>query len=378
MTQTHKQQNFYSVISVCCLAMCAFLANIASAQTSYVTTHSELQTAINNAKPGDEIVIKKSITLVNTKALKSKPVPFKPDDSAWAYFQINNISGTEKQPIILRGESEKSSEFPTLLGQGILNKKYVLHFVKSDYWLVKNIRVNNEEKGIMLDQSNHNVFDNIEISNIGHAAMHFRSSSSDNVLKNCLIKDTGMNTEQAGYGEGVYVGFHNGHQKSPQDNSDHNLIGGCTFGPNITAEAIDIKAGTVGTIIEHNIFSGAGGGTSVKPAANSFIDIKGTDVTVRHNIFNLDGSSYIDHLLRSADEHQRSNIYRNKLNLKAEFAMYEAAKATIHSNENERIDGGNSSAVKNAEKQGNVVSFKNEALDTSTPIAQTYIGFNFN
>ncbi|WP_448250187.1 right-handed parallel beta-helix repeat-containing protein [Thalassotalea agariperforans] len=374
MIKTTVQQG----LSVACLLTFMFFSAKTLAEVTLVSSSTELQEAINNAKPGDEIVIKKSLILSQSKTLKSQPVPFKPTNTVGAYFQIKNISGTAAKPIILRGESDKSSEFPTLLGQGVLDKNYVLHFVQSNYWVVQNLRVSNEEKGIMLDQANYNVFDNIEISNIGHEAIHFRSSSSYNVLKNCLIKDTGVNAEQAGYGEGIYVGYHNGHQKTPQDNSDHNHIGGCTFGPNITGEAIDIKAGTKGTLIEHNIFSGAGGGTNVKPAANSFIDIKGTDVTVRYNTFNLDGSSYINHLLRSADEHKRSNIYGNTLNLKTEFAMYEAAKATIHSVDNKRLDGGNSSATKSTKKQVNVVQRKNEALEALTAKTQTYRGFNFN
>ena len=379
MLDKNKLKRFPLVFSLCSVAVIPLLSFSSQAKISQVSTQAELQAAITSAQPGDEIVIKKSIKLSGDKLYPSQPIPFSPTRTVNAYFQVKGVSGTKDKPIILRGESEKSSEFPALLGQGVLNARYALHFVNSDYWVVKNIRVSNEEKGIMLDQSNHNVFDNIEISNIGHEAMHFRSSSSYNVLKNCLIKDTGINTAKAGFGEGIYVGYHNGHKKEPQDNSDHNVIGGCTFGPNITAEALDIKAGTKGTVIEKNVFSGAGGGTNVKPAANSFIDIKGTDVTVRHNTFNLDGSKYINHLLRSADEHKRSNVYGNTLNLKTEFAMYEAAKPLIYTSNNTRLDGGNSSATKSKKKQAHlVIGSKDEALEKLTPAMQTYQGFNFN
>lgn len=310
---------------------------------------------------------------------ESHPIPFNRQRIAFSYFQIKEVSGTAEQPIILKGESNKSSEFPTLLGQGVLNEKYVLHLVNSHYWHIKNLRISHEEKGVMLDESTHNVFDNIEITNIGHEAIHFRSSSSMNTLKNCHIKNTGLNEKKSGFGEGIYVGYHNGHQKNPQDNSDNNVIGGCTLGPNITAEAIDIKAGTKGTIIEKNTFSGAGGGTNVKPAANSFIDIKGSDVTVRHNTFNLDGSIYINHLLRSADEHKRSNVYGNILNVTPSFVMYEAAKALIYTSDNLRLDGGNNASTKSKKRLVNLaIDHKDIDLEASTPPVKTYSGFNFN
>ena len=59
----------------------------------------------------------------------------------------------------------------------------------------------------MLDGSVGTVIDGVEVFDIGDEGVHFRSCSSDGVLRNSFIHDTGRNSPQ--YGEGVYVGSAN-------------------------------------------------------------------------------------------------------------------------------------------------------------------------
>lgn len=130
---------------------------------------------------------------------------------------------------------------------------------KSAIWLL-----NSKSMGIVLD--------NIAIHNIRDEGLHFRKSSSKNILRNCHVYKTGQ--LKPGFAEAVYVGTHADNRLT--DNSDNNRIGECLFEPGITAEAIDIKAGTINTILEHNTMNGAG--ISGVNYVGSFIDMKGDEV----------------------------------------------------------------------------------------------------
>jgi hypothetical protein len=45
---------------------------------------------------------------------------------------------------------------------------------------------------------------NLKVTGVGHEGIHFQYTSSDNVVQNSEITDTGL--EYAGYGEGIYFG----------------------------------------------------------------------------------------------------------------------------------------------------------------------------
>jgi len=65
------------------------------------------------------------------------------------------------------------------------------------------------------------------------------------------------------------------------DKSNRNKAINNHFGPNIAAEAIDIKEGTEGGLIDGNTFDGTG--MSGENSADSWIDVKGDDYTISNN-----------------------------------------------------------------------------------------------
>ena len=83
---------------------------------------------------------------------------------------------------------------------------YGLH-VTGDHWRIEGLTVAHGSKGIVLDGSVGTVIDGVEVHDIGAEAVHFRTCSSDGVLRNSYIHDTGRTHPQ--YGEGVYVGSAN-------------------------------------------------------------------------------------------------------------------------------------------------------------------------
>ena len=76
--------------------------------------------------------------------------------------------------------------------------------ITGDHWRIEGLTVAHATKGIVLDGSVGTVIDGVEVFDIGDEGVHFRPCSSDGVLRNSFIHDTGRNSPQ--YGEGVYVG----------------------------------------------------------------------------------------------------------------------------------------------------------------------------
>jgi hypothetical protein len=111
-------------------------------------------------------------------------------------------------------------------------------------------------------------------------AIHLRTGSSDNLVRQVTVDRTGRG--QARFGEGIYIGSAQSnwcrYTGCAPDASDRNVIQGCRFGPGITAENIDIKEGTVGGVVEGCAFDGSGA-----TAVDSWVDVKGNGWTVRAN-----------------------------------------------------------------------------------------------
>jgi hypothetical protein len=169
---------------------------------------------------------------------------------------------------------------------------YVL-YITGDHWIIRNLKIATGKKGIMLDNANSAQITGCEISNIGEEGLHFRDGSSSGMVENCNIHDTGVVTPD--FGEGIYVGsdklkwLANGGDFDPA--TDNITIHGCTIGPNVAAESVDIKEGSTGTIVEDSTFLGAG--ISGANSADSFIDVKGNSDVIRDNTANRQNNGII-------------------------------------------------------------------------------------
>ncbi|CAF0935663.1 unnamed protein product [Brachionus calyciflorus] len=178
-------------------------------------------------------------------------------------------SGTAAKPITLIGSKQAY----------IVSTGYGIH-LKANYWILKGFSVKNCKKGIVTDSANFNVFDNLAIHHINEEAVHFRTASSDNTIKNSVIKYTGLTNP--GVGEGVYIGSSLSHWVNGQPDLSHrNKVLNNRFGPNVSAEAIDIKEGSESNLIQGNIFDGVG--MSGANYADSWIDVKGAKNIIANN-----------------------------------------------------------------------------------------------
>jgi hypothetical protein len=122
--------------------------------------------------------------------------------------------------------------------------------------------------------------DGVRVFRIGDEAIHFRDNSTDNLVRNSEISDTGL--REPGFGEGLYFGQARSNWVNGQpDRSDRNKAINNRIGPNVRAEHLDLKEGTTGGEIRGNTFDGAG--QSGANSADSWIDAKGNGYRITGN-----------------------------------------------------------------------------------------------
>lgn len=252
------------------LTICATVALLASCQsqtmdlpaadvqcptdgrTVRVATTDQLAKALGRAKPGQRIVLA--------------------DGNYRGNFTAKGPA-TRQSPIQLCGTSK------AVLNGG--TGGYTLHLDHADYWQVSGLTLSGGQKGIVLDHSNQVLLDGLRVSDTAMEAVHLRKNSSNNRIAGLQISRTGL--DSAKYGEGIYVGSAKSnwcrYTKCQPDASNGNVIVGNTIGPEVTAEAIDVKEGTSHGLISGNKFDGTG----MSAAVDSWVDVKGNDWTVGNN-----------------------------------------------------------------------------------------------
>lgn len=269
-----KKKHFITKGKTILFLSLALLANLAQAQRTINCADDDcLEAALLDAKPGDEIVLKAGVTFIGGSRSAA--------DNFSAFW--SDKDGEPGKPIILRGES--STNKPTISANRDGYSWYGINLT-GDYWVMKDFIVRRVNKGIVLDGSNNCELIDLEVFDIGQEAIHLRTGSSNNLIKGCLVRDTGKRSEKdKGFGEGIYVGSDRKAHGNFDPNCNNNIIEDCVLGPNITADTFDIKEGTEGTVIRNNTFfaSGITGANS----GDSFIDLKGTFGYVYGNTFNV-------------------------------------------------------------------------------------------
>ncbi|MFF1657546.1 right-handed parallel beta-helix repeat-containing protein [Streptomyces sp. NPDC058255] len=216
-----------------------------AAQVIEVSTAAQLKSALTSASSGDTIHLA---------------------DGTYSGNFTTTLDGTSASRITLTG----SSKAVLKAGGG-----YGLHLDGASYWTVRGITVTGGQKGIMIDSAQGVVVDTVTVHGLDMEGVHFRNSSTDGVIRNSKIYDTG--NDGRGMGEGVYVGTAGG----TSDKSDRIEITGNTIGPDVGGENVDIKEGTTGARITGNTFDGSG--LTGANYDDSWVDVKGNDVVVENN-----------------------------------------------------------------------------------------------
>ena len=263
----------------------------------YVTNTAELKAALTNVRAGDEII------------LKSGTYEDDASSGKWRVFEAA-ASGTPEQHIIIRSEDPAH---PAVLCANQPEKKCVM-YITGSYWEIRDLKIQNAAKGIFLAKSEHSIISDCEVCEIGDEAIHIIDDSSYNLVENCFIHDTG--TVNAKYGEGVYIGS----AKNATEYGfacHYNTVRGCRFGPNVSADHVDIKEYTIGNLVEYCTFDGTG--IKGENGGNSFVEIKGNDAVVRYNTGHRNGCEQqlygFDMSQQLEGWGQNAKIYENELYL---------------------------------------------------------------
>lgn len=273
----------------------ALTAPASDTHTVRVTSTEELKAALADAQAGDEIVLAGGEYIYSGSTEKG--------------FMFKSAGeGTESAPIILRSENP---EDPAILSGTAPESNTVLE-ISGDWWEIRNLKVTNAQKGIVLDHSDHTKIIGCEVYHIGSEGIHFRDNSSYCLAEDCDVHDTGV--VSPGYGEAIYVGSAKNTTAYGYD-CHYNTIRGCRLGPNVAAEHVDVKEYTIGTLIENCVFDGTGmGGMN---SSKSFVNIKGNDCILRNNTGYRNGC---DKILRAFEQNQvvdgwgqNAYVYGNKV-----------------------------------------------------------------
>ncbi|MDZ4260821.1 MAG: right-handed parallel beta-helix repeat-containing protein [Pseudomonadota bacterium] len=293
-----------------------------------VYSGQELQQAIQAAVAGDEIVLQPGgYESEATSALSG---------FANAHY-FGSANGTAQQPIVLRSSSATNRQ----VLRGTTNSKKIGLYITGDYWVVKDIVVTNSAKGIVLDNSNNSIIDNVVVHDVGEEAIHLRDNSSNNLVKNSRVYNTGLISP--GTGEAFYVGSHPGSSDGKGyvygAACHNNVIGGNTIGPGIAAEHIDIKEGTQGTIFEFNIMDGIG--ITGQNSADSFVDIKGQHAVIRGNKAYRNGESRVKNAFETHSDADQNTFIGNQVDLdgSSDYLLFASEGVNHVSSDNIRLDG---------------------------------------
>jgi hypothetical protein len=191
-------------------------------------------------------------------------------------FTINR-AGQQGSPITLRGSRN------AIINGGDTSSGYDLHLDGANFWQLVGFTITGGQKGIMTDRTSDTVMSGIDVGNTGEEGVHVGDFSSNNVLQNSVVHDTGKT--QPGFGEGLYLGtsesdWMNKSNGQP-DRSDNNKAIDNTF-KNTASENIDVKEVTSGGLIAGNSFDGSG--LSGVNFADSVMDVKGTGYRILGNV----------------------------------------------------------------------------------------------
>jgi hypothetical protein len=266
--------NIQSYMLVIAILLCThFALNGITYTCSSVT---DIQSALACVEAGDTILIQPGTYVGTLQSINGKSCHFG-----------STKAGTSSSPITIK--SANASNKAVLSGNDVAGN-YVFYIYHADYWVIENISITGAQKGIMLDRSDHTQIIKCDLYTIGMEGIHIRDGSSDCRIEDCHVSDTGLHTQ--GYGEGVYIGTDRGSWDTYDPACHDNVVTGCTFGPNVAAEHIDIKEGTRRTIVEYCTFNGTG--ITGANSATTYVSCKGIDAIVRYNTGYRNGNTIID------------------------------------------------------------------------------------
>jgi len=220
-----------------------------------VSSGNGLQNALSSARPGETIVLAPGTYNGN--------------------FVVTQ-SGTQSAPITLCGPRT------AVLSGGDIGSGYVFHLEHASWWHLMDFTITGGQKGVMADDSDHDLLYGLYVHSTGDEGIHLRDFSSHDTISHSLVRDTGLLVPF--YGEGIYVGSAHSnwcqYSGCQPDASNDDIITGNNIA-DTTAENIDIKEGTTGGQIIGNQLNGSG---MAESAATAWVNVKGNTWLIADNV----------------------------------------------------------------------------------------------
>jgi endoglucanase len=246
---------------------------------------NSLQSAMNNAMPGDVIAV-----APGTYTAAQVPITVNGGPSGsmptFAVFYGPN-AGTASQPITLTALDPSNP--PILQGPGTAVGTGYAVYVKGGYWNIQNIIAMNDSKGIVLDTCNNSLICGVEVHQTGDEGLHLRDGTSNTTVEGAWVHDTGL--VQAGFGEAFYVGSWQAADPGYNRACDHNILKNSKLGPKIGSKYANLQPGTAGNTLDTVDFEGPG--VTCANAGTSFVSNKDTSATITNCSFHFNGTSCI-------------------------------------------------------------------------------------
>lgn len=310
-----------------------------------VDTAEELQAALLNAQPNDEIRVAPG-TYTGVASLATSG-----SDTAHFY---SAQSGTAEQPIYLTAQSF----FADSVLSGADSALNTVLELTGDHWVVLGLKIENARNGIVLDSANNNAVRTVEFRNTGAQALVIRNGSSNNQVSSSRFGHTGVgiDTSETGNAEAILIGSDSAQwQSNPNtpgpwvETDNNNAIRSSFFASSIASEAIEVNEGAVGTIIEFNTFES--GSLTGMADDTSLLKVQGNETSIRYNSFyhvndvNLQEVIAVDdasETWHAQDWGEDTRIYQNEFLLSgANVPAVRANSVATYVAENTREEGGN-------------------------------------
>jgi uncharacterized protein YjdB len=229
-----------------------------------VSSSSELHSALSSAQPGDLINMADGTYGDGTE------------------FRVST-AGTSSARITLCGTAN------AVINAGSISNRDGVRATGANYWTFSGFTITNALFGFYAERSTHLLLQGLTVHGIGQEGIEIAAFSKNAVISGNRIYDTGR--VMAEYGEGIYIGSANAKWAAltggQPDATDSVVIEGNHIGPDVRAEHIDAKEGTVGGIIRNNTFDGHGmiesEGTGESGWPNSWVILQGVGYHVSGN-----------------------------------------------------------------------------------------------
>ena len=124
----------------------------------------------------------------------------------------------------------------------------------------------------MADGAHQNSVDGLLVHDTGAEGVRLRDNSTDNVIQNSKVRDTGRRDPNDG--AAIVLGQPRAEWRRGADRSDRNAVLRTTIGPGVPADGVDAHEGTAGGQVKGNTFTGLG---------QNWVSLAGNDYVVENN-----------------------------------------------------------------------------------------------